>query len=122
MEQVRGNAFRLNVPQYMNIYSVVNVGHLKLYEPYMLTKDEAGLDQVLPSLDDLAPNTMDEFKEDSILQKKVRATRRGETELWLIGFKVKKPNKAKWMEKSRVGESYPHLCIYGNKCFSIREV
>jgi len=66
MEQVSENAFRLNLLTYMNIYSVLNVEYLKLYEPSMLTEDEASLDQIFPSLDDLAPNTMDELK-DSIL-------------------------------------------------------
>lgn len=51
----------------MNIYLVVNVEHLKLYEPSMLTKDEVGSDQIFPSIDELAPNTMDKLKKDSIL-------------------------------------------------------
>ena len=66
------NAFKLNLLAYMNIYSVVNVEYLKLYEPSILTKDEAGSDHILLSLYDLAP------KEDSILQKKVCATTRDE--------------------------------------------
>jgi len=53
----------------------------------MLKKDEAGLDLIFPSLDDIAPNTMDELKEDSILQNKVHAIRRGEIEMWLVGLK-----------------------------------
>jgi len=87
MEKVSENAFRLNLLEYINIYSVVNVEHLKLYEPSMLTEDKAGLDHILPSIDDLAPNTMDEIKEDTILQKKVHAIRRDEIDLWLIGLK-----------------------------------
>ena len=86
MEQVSENAFRLNLLKYMNIYSVVNVEHLKLYEPSMLIEDEEGLDHILWSIDDLAPNTMDELKEDTILEKKVHAIRRGEIELWLVGL------------------------------------
>jgi len=122
LEQVSENAFRLNLPKYMNIYLVVNVEHLKLNEPYILTKDELDSDHILPSIDELAPNTMDELKEDSILQKKVHAIRRCEIELWLVGLKGKKPNKAKWMDRSRVWDLYPHLCICGTKCFFIGEV
>jgi len=44
MEQVSENAFRLNLLEYMNIYSVVNVEHLKLCEPSMSTKDEVSSD------------------------------------------------------------------------------
>ena len=53
----------------------------------MLIEDEVGSNHILPSLDDLAPNTMDELKEDSILQKKVYATRRDEIELRLVRLK-----------------------------------
>ena len=87
MEQVSENAFRLNLLAYINIYSVLNVENLKLYDPSMLIEDKAGLDQILPSIDDLAPNTMDELKEDTILQKKVHITRRGATQLCLVGLK-----------------------------------
>lgn len=48
-----------------------------------------------PSLYDLAPDTMDELKEDSILQKNICATKRGDTESWLVGLKGYKPNKSK---------------------------
>lgn len=51
----------------MDIYSVVNVDNLKLFEPYMLTKEEQKIDQVLSSVDDLAPNITYELGEDSIL-------------------------------------------------------
>jgi hypothetical protein len=39
----------------MHIYSVVNVENLKLYEPFMLDREE---EQVLPSIEDLAPEGM----------------------------------------------------------------
>ena len=42
MEQVSENAFRLNLPKYMNIYSVMNVNNLKFYELSILIEDEAG--------------------------------------------------------------------------------
>ena len=67
INQVSENALRLNLLEYMNIYSIMNVEHLKLYETSMLFEDEASIDQILSSIDDLAPNTMDELKEDTIL-------------------------------------------------------
>lgn len=67
---------------------------MELYKPSMLTKDEAGLDQILPSIDDLAPNTMDEPKEDTILENKVHAKWKDEIELWLVGLKGYNPNRA----------------------------
>jgi hypothetical protein len=40
IEQVNENAFRLRIPPYMKINSVVNVEYLKLFEPSMLDEEE----------------------------------------------------------------------------------
>jgi len=36
LEKVGDNAYRLSLPPYMNIYYVVNLENLKIYEPPML--------------------------------------------------------------------------------------
>jgi hypothetical protein len=36
LEKVGDNAYRLSLPPYMHIYSIVNMENLKLYEPSML--------------------------------------------------------------------------------------
>ena len=63
LEEVGDNAYRLSLLPYMHIYSVVNVENLKLYEPSMLEREE---EQVLPSVEDLAPNTQATFTEDIV--------------------------------------------------------
>jgi hypothetical protein len=45
----------------------------------MLDKDEEG--QVLPSIEDLAPNVQITLREDIILKKKIRITKRSQREL-----------------------------------------
>jgi hypothetical protein len=40
LEKVGDNFYRLSLPPYMHIYSVVNVENLKLYEPSMLDEEE----------------------------------------------------------------------------------
>jgi len=65
----------------MNIYLVVKVESLKLVEPSMLTKVEKKVSQVMPSIDNLSLNTMNELYKDSILQNKVHTTRRGDKEI-----------------------------------------
>ena len=40
LEKVGDNGYRLNLPPYMYIFSVVNVDNLKLYEPSMLDQEE----------------------------------------------------------------------------------
>ena len=44
LEKIGTNAFRLNLPPYMKIYSVVNVENLKLYEPPMIMGAETNID------------------------------------------------------------------------------
>ena len=57
LEKVGDNAYKLSIPPYMHIYSVVNVDILKLYEPSMLDQEE---EHVLSSIDDLAPDVQAE--------------------------------------------------------------
>jgi hypothetical protein len=49
----------------MHIYLVVNVENMKLYEPSML--DQETEEQVLPTIEDLAPEAQAELVEDTIL-------------------------------------------------------
>ena len=69
MEKIGNNAFRLYLPPYMRIYSVINVENLKLYEPSMIMDPKEGTQ--IPRIDDLAPEYMNELQEDTILDRKV---------------------------------------------------
>jgi hypothetical protein len=40
LDKLGDNDYRLSLPPYMHIYSVVNVKNLKLYDPSMLDKEE----------------------------------------------------------------------------------
>ena len=51
VENIGKNAFRLYLPPYMHIYSVVNVENLKLYEPPMIIDPEEDIE--IPTVDDL---------------------------------------------------------------------
>jgi hypothetical protein len=106
LEKVGDNAYKLSLPPYMHIYSVVNVENLKLYEPSMLDQEE---EQVLPTIEDLAPYAQVELVEDTILQRKSRTTRQGQHDLWQIGLKGQLPGKEKWYSKEKVEEKFPHL-------------
>ena len=75
----------------------------------MLTKVEKKVSQVMPSIDNLSLNTMNELYKDSILQNKVHTTRRGDKEIWLVRFKGQMPTKPKWYDKAKVGELFTHL-------------
>ena len=53
LKQVGNNAFQLDFRSYMQMYSVVNVENLHLYEPPLI--DDYESDIQLPSIEDLSP-------------------------------------------------------------------
>ena len=91
----------------MQIYSVVNVENLKLYEPPMILDEEINVH--VPSVDDLSPDYMLELLEDVILERNVITSQRGPVEYLQVGLKGMHPSKARWMEIGKVRELYPHL-------------
>jgi hypothetical protein len=62
---VNENAFKIKLPPYMQISSVVNVECLNLFEPSIM--DEEGEHQVLPIVEDFAPHTLEYLKEGTVL-------------------------------------------------------
>ncbi|XP_057826627.1 uncharacterized protein LOC131038299 [Cryptomeria japonica] len=107
LEKIGTNSFRLNLPPYMQIYSVVNVENLKLYEPPMILDEEA--DVQVPLVDDLSPEYMYELPKDVILDRNVRSSKRGAIEYLKVGRKGMHLGKAQWMKVERVRELYAHL-------------
>jgi hypothetical protein len=106
LEKAGDNTYRLILPPYMHIYSIANVDNIKLYKPSMLDQED---EQVLPSIEDLAPNAQAELEEDTVLQKRSRTTRQGQHELWKIGLNGQLLGKAKWYSNEKVEEKFPHL-------------
>jgi len=107
LEKIGNNAFRLDLPIYMQMYSVVNVDNLKLYEPpLIMDTDDMG---TVPTVDDFAPEYLDELLEDIILDRRTMTSQRGDVEYLRVDFKGMHPSKAKWLKKERVREQFPHL-------------
>ena len=107
INKVGNNAFQLDLPSYMQMYSVVNVENLHLYEPPLI--DDQGIDFQLPSIEYFSPEFLDELKEDTILDRRTRASKRGSVDYLRVGLKGSKPSNSKWMEAGKVRELYPHL-------------
>jgi hypothetical protein len=109
VDKVGNNAFRLDLPPYMQMYAVVNVENLKLYEPPLI--DDQGEHVQIPSIDDFSPEYLTELQEDTILDRRMRTSKRGNVEYLRVGLKGTNPSKAKWIEVGRARELYPHLHI-----------
>jgi hypothetical protein len=65
----------------------------------------------IPSVDEFAPEYLDELKEYIILNRRTRTSRRGDVDYFLVGLKGTHPSKAKWIEKDKVRELFPHLFV-----------
>ena len=72
LEKIGNNVFCLDFPTYMQMYSIVNVENLKLYEPPMIMDTEEVV--LVPTFDDFAPKYLDELPEDIILDKRTRTS------------------------------------------------
>ena len=53
IDKIGNNAFRLDFPPYMQMYAVVNVENLKLYEPSLI--DNHGEHVQIPSINNFSP-------------------------------------------------------------------
>ena len=78
MEKSSTNAFHMDLPPYMQIYSIVNVENLKLFEPPMIMVQDEEVS--IPSVDEFSPDYLDELKEDIILDKRMRTSCRGDVD------------------------------------------
>jgi len=65
----------------------------------------------IPSVDEFAPKYLDELHEDIILDRRTRTSCRGDVDYLRVGLKATHPSKAKWIEKNKVRELFPHLPI-----------
>jgi hypothetical protein len=95
LEKIGTNAFRLDIPCYMQMYSVVNVENLKLYEPPMIMDKDEGVQ--VPTVDDFSPEYLDELQEDVILDRRIKTSQQGDVEYIQVGIKGVKPRKSRWM-------------------------
>jgi hypothetical protein len=78
LEKSGTNAFRLDIPTYMHIYSVVNIENFKLFEPPMIMdRDE---EVSIPSVNEFSLEYLDELKEYIILERRMRTSYRGDVD------------------------------------------
>jgi hypothetical protein len=75
LEKSSTNDFHLDLPPYMQIYSIVNVER-NPFEPPMIM--DQGEKVSIPLVDDFSLEYLDDLKEYIILDKRTRTTRRGD--------------------------------------------
>jgi hypothetical protein len=93
----------------MQIYSLVNIENLKLFEHHMIMDQD---DEVsIPSVDEFAPEYLDELQEYIILDRRTRTSCRGDVDYLRIGLKGTHPSKEKRIEKGKIRGIFPHLPV-----------
>jgi hypothetical protein len=65
----------------------------------------------IPSIDEFAPEYLDELREDIILDRRTRTSCMGDVDYLRVGLKGTHPSKAKWIEKDKVRELFLHLPV-----------
>ena len=70
LEKIGNNAFHLDLPPYMQMYAIVNVENLRLYDPTLIY--DQGDHVQIPSIDDLSPKYLSKLYGDTILDRKIR--------------------------------------------------
>ena len=89
LEKICNNAFRLDLLPYMQIYVVVNVENLRLYEPPLVEGQRENIQ--IPSIEDFSPEFLDELQQDIILDKRTRTSKRGSIDYLRVGLKGTNP-------------------------------
>ena len=107
LEKIGNNDFRLDLPPYMKIYSIVNVANLRLHEPLMIDDHEENVH--IPSIEYFSPEYLNELQEDSILDKRIRTSCKGNVEYLRVGLKGTNPTEERCIEIVKVRELYHHL-------------
>ena len=97
LEKIGNNAFNLDLPSYMKIYSIVNVENLRLYEPPLI--EDQGENVQIPSIEEFSPKFLDVLQQDTILDRRTRTKNRGSIDyLWVVLKEhiLQRPNGLKW--------------------------
>lgn len=93
LHKIGENAFRVDLPAYMQIYSVIYAENLRLYEPSLIEDPEEK--SQLPFIEDLFSEYLNELYEDKFLDRKVRTMHQGDIEYLRVGIKGSNPSKAR---------------------------
>lgn len=109
LEKSGNNDYCIDLTTYMQMYSMVNVENLKLYEPAMIMDlEESGQ---VPSVDDSAPEYLDKLPRDIILDRRTKTSQWGEMEDLRVALNGMNHSKARWIETEKVRDKFHHLPV-----------
>ena len=77
------------MPSYTQIYVVVNVENLRLYEPPLI--EYQGENVQITSIEEFYPEFLDELQQDTILDRRIRKSKQGSVD-YIQGGGIKGTN------------------------------
>ena len=104
LDKIGENAFKLDLPPQLGIHNVINVNHLKLFEPPLLDQPFTITDPV-----DSIPDFHIPVAKDTLLDTRTHSTRHRVYTSYLVACKGKTLAQAKRITVEVLHSMFPHL-------------
>jgi hypothetical protein len=106
LDKIGENAYRLDLPPQLGIHNVINVNHLKLFEPSLLEEPVTITHPV-----DNIPDFQLPFAKDTILDTRSCSTRHQTYTIYLLARQGQTTAQAKWITTDVLHNKFLHLLM-----------
>jgi len=106
LDNIGENTYRLDLPPQLGIHNVINVNHLKLFEPPLLEE----LVTITHPLDNILHFQLPLAK-DTLLDTQTRSTRNQTYTSYLEARQGQTPSPTKWIIAEVLHSKFPHLLM-----------
>jgi hypothetical protein len=106
LNKIGENAYRLDLPPQLGIHNVINVNHLKFFEPSLLEEPVTITHPMENILDFQLP-----LAKDTILDTRSHSTRHQTYTSYMVSHQGQTPAHTKWIRTDVLHKKFPHLLI-----------
>jgi hypothetical protein len=106
LDKIGENAYRLDLPPQLGIHNVINVNHLKLFEPSLLEEPVTITHPV-----DNIPDFQLPLAKDTILDTRSRSTRHKTYTSYMVACQGQNLAQEKWIKTDVLHNKFPHLLM-----------
>jgi len=106
LQKIGENTHRLDLPPQLGIQNVINVNHMKLFEPPLLEEPVTITHPVDKSVDFQLPSA-----KDTLMDTRTRSIRHQAYTSYPVAHQGKNPSQAKWMTAEVVHRMFPHILM-----------
>jgi hypothetical protein len=106
LDKIRENAYRLDLPPQLGIHNVINVNHLKLFDPSLLEE----LVTITHPVNNI-PDFQLPLAKDTILDTRSHSTRHQTYTSYMVACQGQTPAQAMWITTDVFHITFPHLLM-----------